>query len=106
MLIVISEPASQRSIVRMAEIYGDYIKVAVDIEQQILAGGGESHYDCEQALLETGSAQQNIWAATLNLRTQEITYDSMVNLRPLQNRSMIILDDTVRKTAFALSSST
>ncbi|BAB77114.1 asl7356 (plasmid) [Nostoc sp. PCC 7120 = FACHB-418] len=35
-----------------------YIKLAVDIERRILAGGGEMHYFCEQALLEDGSSQK------------------------------------------------
>jgi hypothetical protein len=45
------------------EALGIYIKLAVDIEQRMIAGGGEMHYDCEQALLAAGSLQSNIWGA-------------------------------------------
>lgn len=45
----------------MLEELGIYIKLAVDIERQVLAGGGATHYDCEQVLLDDGSVQANIW---------------------------------------------
>nr|WP_277989900.1 DUF5674 family protein [Phormidium pseudopriestleyi] len=41
----------------MLETLDDYIKLAVDIERKILAGGGELHADCEAVLLENGSKQ-------------------------------------------------
>ena len=33
----------------MLEEHGDFIKLAVDVERQILAGGGAYHSDCEVA---------------------------------------------------------
>jgi hypothetical protein len=73
-----------------------YIKTVVDIHRQILAGGGEMHSDCENLLLNNGSQQTAIWGASWNPLTQEIFYESMVNLRPRQNRSMEILDPSIR----------
>jgi hypothetical protein len=69
-----------------------YIKTTLDISRQILAGGGEMHSDCEAMLLDNGSQQDNLWGASWNPISQEIFYESMVNLRPHQNRSMQILD--------------
>jgi carbonic anhydrase len=74
-----------------------YIKTVVDIHQQILAGGGEMHSDCEAVLLNNGSQQQDIWGASWNPISREIFYESMVNLRPRQNRSMEILDRSIRE---------
>ncbi|MBW4513056.1 MAG: hypothetical protein KME64_42240 [Scytonematopsis contorta HA4267-MV1] len=74
-----------------------YIKVAVDIERRILADGGEMHYDCEQVLLRQGSRQWDIWAAAYMPSTGRMTFDSMVNLRPRQNRSMEILDANIKE---------
>ncbi len=73
-----------------------YIKTVVDIRQQILAGGGEMHSDCEIMLLDNGSQQIDLWGASWNPITQEVFYESMVNLRPRQNRSMEILDSSIR----------
>jgi Protein of unknown function (DUF5674) len=74
-----------------------YIKTVIDIHQQILAGGGEMHSDCEAVLLDNGSQQQDIWGASWNPISREIFYESMVNLRPRQNRSMEILDRSIRE---------
>ncbi|MCX5962535.1 MAG: DUF5674 family protein [Cyanobacteria bacterium] len=35
----------------MLEALGIYVKLVVDIERKILAGGGELHADCERVLL-------------------------------------------------------
>lgn len=74
-----------------------YIKTVVDIQHQILAGGGEMHSDCEIVLLDNGSQQTDIWGASWNPISQEIFYESMVNLRPRQNRLMEILDPSTRE---------
>ncbi len=81
----------------MLQAHRFYIKTAIDIRRQILAGGGEMHSDCETVLLESGSQQIDIWGASWIPSTQEIFYESMVNLRPRQNRSMQILDSTIRE---------
>jgi hypothetical protein len=39
----------------MLQVLGTYIKLAVDLERGILAGGGVLHADCEAVLLEDGS---------------------------------------------------
>jgi hypothetical protein len=74
-----------------------YIKLAVDIERRIIAGGGKMHYDGEQALLRDGSKQENIWGASFMPDTKNIIYESIINLRPRQNRSMEILDVRIRE---------
>jgi Protein of unknown function (DUF5674) len=74
-----------------------YVKLAIDVDRLILAGGGEMHFDCEQMLLNDGSRQENIWGAGFMPETQKITYDSLINIRSRQNRSMEILDCTIRE---------
>ena len=63
----------------------------------MLVGGGEAHYDCEQVLLGDGSRQENIWGASFIPANQKIIYESIVNLRSRQNRSMEILDHNIRE---------
>lgn len=55
------------------------------------------HSDCEDLLLENGSQQHDIWGASWNPLSQDIVYESMVNLRPQQNRAMEILDSRIRE---------
>ncbi|NES83341.1 MAG: hypothetical protein F6K10_19125 [Moorea sp. SIO2B7] len=98
MILIISESATPEQIKQMAETYyGLMIKLAVDIQQEILAGGGELHADCEQALLDNGSQQENIWGADWYPELKKVGFESLINIRPrLQNRSMEIQDPKLR----------
>jgi hypothetical protein len=98
MIYIIKKPATKEQIEEMLESLGSYIKLAVDIELSILAGGGEYHADCEAVLLENGSNQSNIWGADWYPLTQEVGYESLINIRPRQNnRSMEIQDPIIRE---------
>lgn len=97
MIIIISKRATTSEIEQMLSEHKFYIKVVVDIERRILAGGGEMHYDCEQVLLENGSQQENLWGAGYMPYSGNMTYDSLINIRPRQNRSMEILDVNIRE---------
>ena len=97
MLLVIRKKATEEEIKKMAEDFDGYIKVVVDIEQEILAGGGERHFEAEQKLLVEGSRQENLWGGGLDLETKEIDYNSIINLRPTQNNpSRDILSSEIR----------
>jgi hypothetical protein len=92
MIYIIRTPATSQQVEGMQQSLETYIKLAVDIERGILAGGGVMHADCESALLE-GSAQEDIWGADWNPASQQVTFESLINIRPRQsNPSMEILD--------------
>jgi hypothetical protein len=62
-----------------------------------LAGGGVLHADCEAVLLEDGSLQENIWGADWLPNTHEVTFESLINIRPRQNNfSMEVEDEKLR----------
>ena len=82
---------------QVAEDLKGYIKVVVDIRRNILSAGGEKHVDGEQLLLKDGSKQEDLWGAGLDLETDEMDFDSMINLRPTQNVSREILDTKIRQ---------
>lgn len=91
MILVICERATPEQMRQMLEALGIYIKLAVDIERRIFAGGGELHADCEQQLLTNGSQQPNIWGADWYPFNQSVGYESLINIRPpANNRSMEI----------------
>lgn len=71
------------------------IKIVVDIERDVLAGGSGMHYECEQLLLNDGSKQENLWGANWFPDEQEIEFESLINIRPRQNRNIIIQDETI-----------
>lgn len=98
MLLLIRKRATKEEIKKMAEDFEGYIKLVVDVEKEILAGGGERHFEDEQKLLQGGSKQENLWGGGLDLETGEIDYNSIINLRPRQNNpSRDILSMPVRK---------
>jgi len=75
--------------------------VVVDVEQGIMAVGGEMHADEEGLLLGEGSPQASLWG--INLYPAEfatprfIEFDSVINIRPRQgNRTRSIDDAAVR----------
>jgi len=98
MIQIIHTRATPEQMQQMLEALGIYIKLAVDIQQGILAGGGELHSDCEQVLLENGSVQAHIWGADWYPLHQSVGYESLINIRPnVGNRSMKIQDPAIRE---------
>ncbi|MCI0476027.1 MAG: DUF5674 family protein [Anaerolineales bacterium] len=70
-----------------------YIKLAVDIERHVIAGGGRMHAEAEEKLLQDGSRQEDIWGADWNPNDRTVTFEALINIRPHQNnRSMVIQD--------------
>ena len=97
MLKIIRNKVDSASRKQVAEDLKGYIKVVVDIRRKILSAGGEKHVDGEQMLLKDGSKQEDLWGAGLDLETNEMDFDSMINLRPTQNTSREILDLNIRQ---------
>ena len=93
MIHIIREHATKPQVHEMMETLETYIKLAVDVERKILAGGGTMHADCEAALLEDGSQQEFIWGADWNPATEEVTFESLINIRPRQNNRSLELQD-------------
>ncbi len=98
MIHIIRDRATPEQMKEMLEMLETYVKLAVDIERGILAGGGAMHADCEAVLLDDGSQQEFIWGADWNPSAQQVTFESLINIRPRQqNPSMEILDPKIRK---------
>jgi hypothetical protein len=93
MIHIIREYATKEQLQEMMEMLETYVKLAVDIERRVLAGGGAMHADCEAVLLEDGSQQEFIWGADWNPESQEVTFESLINIRPRQNNRSLELQD-------------
>jgi len=82
----------------MLEALEVYVKVAVDINRGVLAGGGALHADCEAVLLDDGSAQDDIWGADWIPVSQQVRFEALINIRPRQNNfSLTIVDRDIRE---------
>jgi len=94
---IVRQRATEKEINEMLEELKTYIKLAVDVERNILAGGGEYHADCEEVLLEDGSRQEDIWGADWYPEHRKVEFGALINIRPRQgNRSMEIEDPKLR----------
>jgi hypothetical protein len=101
-VILIDKAISKEELKALAEkLFGDMIKGVVDIEQGIMAIGGELHADEEAFLLARDSTQEHLWGINLypdRELNEMIEFDSMINIRPRQNnRSRGVDDPTVRE---------
>lgn len=97
MILIIKKKATKDEIDKMAQDFDGYIKLVVDIENEILAGGGERHFEAEQRLIKQGSHQANLWGGGIDWETKEIDYNSVINLRPGINPSRDIMSEEIRK---------
>jgi hypothetical protein len=103
MIHVLKGKASDKQVWEMTGELGSYIKLAVDVSRGVLAGGGAMHADCEAALLDVGSRQEDVWGADWIPASQEVRFESLINIRPRQgNRSMDIEDTELRKRVEAI----
>lgn len=99
-IILRDKKATKKQIEKMGYEYGSYIKVVVDIEKGVLAGGGAMHIDGERLLLEYGCKQENLWGGGVDLQTGEITYDSMINIRPKQGNAKREIESEIIRQKF------
>ena len=81
-------------------LFEDMVKYVVDVDRGVAAVGGELHADAEEALLEHGSRQDDLWGANYypgRGREECIEYTSLINIRPARdNRGMEIEDPRPR----------
>lgn len=96
-IYVLAETATDTRIAGKCACYGDMIKLAVDVERGVLAGGGEYHADCEGMLLEAGSDQREIRGADWYPETSHVEFGALINIRPDRgNRDLEIVDQEIR----------
>lgn len=100
---IIKEPVTRLELKKIAEErFGDLVKAAVDIRQEIMAVGAGFHSDEQTLLIEKcGSKGEDVWGINLypdKPQNEMIEFDSVINLKPLQNnRSRGIEDEKIRE---------
>jgi hypothetical protein len=78
------------------ESFGNLVKAVVDIENEVMAIGGELHSDEEALLIEEGSEEKNLWGINLypGIETEDwIEFDSIINIRPTQGNLTRTIDN-------------
>lgn len=102
-ITIIKSSVTRLELANIAEgQFGDLVKAVVDVEQGIMAIGGELHADEEILLVEEEqSKRENLWGINLYPKkegSEFIEFDSMINLKPsLGNRSRGVEDPAIRE---------
>lgn len=86
-ILIIKDPITRFKLREIAkERFGDLVKAAVDIEQELMAVGGELHVDEEVELIEKEqSKNENVWGINIYPDKEGedfIEFDSMINIKP------------------------
>jgi hypothetical protein len=102
-ILIIRNAVTRHELNDMAkQQFGDMVKAVVDVEQGIMAIGGELHSDEEAMLLDQGSLQKHLWGINLypeRPAAEWIEFDSMINVRPSGgNRSRYVESTEIRDT--------
>ena len=103
MIHLLRRPATAQQVNEMLEVHESYIKVAVDIQRGILAGGGEFHADCESVLVEDGSRREDVWGADWIPSEQTVRVGALINIRPGINPHMEIQNPQIRRQVKAIT---
>ena len=101
MIKIIRSPSPENEVKEfLGKPFSEMIKFVVDIQQEILALGGELHADGESVLLEQGSQQADLWGGNYypaRPGEKRIEYTSLINIRPSAgNSSWLISDETLK----------
>ena len=79
------------------KMFGNLVKAVVDIEKEIMVVDAPMHADQEAYFIENGSKQENLWGINLypeKIGRDFIEFDSMINIRPMQNNRSRGIDDS------------
>lgn len=106
-MVILQEPVTRQYLQDVARnTFGDMVKCVADIKNGVIAIDADLHSDLEKMLLESGSAQNDLWG--FNLWVEEtgddfIEFDSLINIRSWQgNPSRNILNADVKEAIVKL----
>jgi len=83
---LVAKKITKKELAEMADkMFGNLVKVVVDIEKEIMVVNMPMHADGEKLLLGKDSRQEDLWG--INLHPNEtgkdwIEFNSMINIRP------------------------
>lgn len=97
MMKIVEDKISINELQKMArEMFGNLVKIVVDVKKEIMAVNGELHSDEEALLLDKGSKQKDLWGINIypEIKREEwLEFDSMINVRPSSGNLSRGVDD-------------
>jgi hypothetical protein len=97
-VVIVTQNLSHQDINQARQDYQYYIKITIDLNQHIIAIGGEYHADAAQLLTHNHQSQsQHIWGGGYNIKTHSFETNALINIKPGINPNMEILDPETRQ---------
>lgn len=101
-ILIIKEKINRENFKKIVkEWFEDMTKAVVDIEKEVIALGGELHSDALKLMIEKGYNPKNLWGINIYVdkdKDQRIEYNSLINIRPLENnRSLEIQSQKIKE---------
>lgn len=97
MIITKDTPFTSDEIEQLKEQFTFYIKTVIDIQKKVCSAGMNRHFEGEEVLLQQGSKQSDLWGGGIDLETQEIDFNSFINIRPTDgNMKNEIQNESIR----------
>jgi len=96
-VVILNHDLTSEDIQKAREEYDTYIKITIDLDQELVAIGGEYHADAQEILIREYGGKKNIWGGGYSLLTKQFETNAMVNIHPETNPAMEILDPKIRE---------
>ena len=71
------------------------VKLVADVQREVLAYDAEWHADLETELLKDNSTRENLWGFNYYPDDDILEYNSLINIRPTENKSSDILSQEI-----------
>lgn len=91
---------TKKEIEKLRELFDIYIKTVIDIKRKICSAGCDRHFASEKILLDQGSKQEDLWGGGIDLETNIIDCNSMINIRPQQKNMSNEIQDATKRLEF------
>lgn len=100
-VVIVKGKLTKEDVEQAKEDLKTYIKITIDIDQEIVVIGGEYHYDAEQILVkEFNSNNSNIWGGGYDIEAQKFETNALINLKPLLSATSHTIEDEKTRQRF------
>ena len=96
-VVILVKELTKEDVLHAREEYDTYIKITIDLDQKLVAIGGEYHADAQDVLIREYGGKKNIWGGGYSLLTKQFETNAMVNIHPETNPAMEILNPKIRE---------
>ncbi len=100
MIITKNIPYTEGEVKKIREQFDFYIKTVIDVKRKVCSAGADRHFESEKILLNQGSSQSDLWGGGVDINTGVVSFDSFINIRPLDKNTSNEIQDPKDREKF------